>query len=125
MRILPILALLCAVHAVYYPATSPLFTYSGRRYTVKESIAYDWPCFRIAFCFKDSTQVTWHIEDTWNIYNISLDGNQSKRIEPKKNTTIEIFSSNQPSSHCIEIFKITENHYGPLGSHTDSLFRGV
>ena len=79
--------------ALYYPASSPVFTYSGRRYLVDTSIAFDWQCFRIAFCFKNVAQVQWHIRDIWNKYSVVVDKETSFKVEPGKNDTITIFNS--------------------------------
>jgi hypothetical protein len=38
---------------------------------------------------------------------------------------VTVFESSQPKSHCLEIIKITENHYGPIASHKDSIFKGI
>ena len=70
------LTLLTPAEQTFYPATSNEITYSGRRYIVNETVNYDWPCFRIAFCFKESTKVEWEGKDTWNYYDVVLDEKQ-------------------------------------------------
>ena len=89
-----ILLIAVSTSALFYPATSPVFTYSGRRYTQGTSIRYDWPCFKVAFCFESATQVQWHVRDTWNIYVITIDNRTSSKIEPANNIIIDIFTSN-------------------------------
>jgi hypothetical protein len=86
---------------------------------------YDWTCFKISFCFQEATKAVWNLKDTWNIYQIVIDGTTTKTIHPKKEKQITIFESGSPASHCIEIIKITENHYGPIASYKDSAFNGV
>ena len=120
-----IISFIVLTHSAFYPATSPVFTYSGRRYIQNDTVRYDWPCFRIAFCFLSSNKVVLHIKDTWNIYNAIIDNETIEKVQPKKDTAVIIFESSSWESHCVEIFKITENHYGPLGSHIDSSFEGI
>jgi hypothetical protein len=81
--LLPLL-LIVAVSAspTLYPATAPEIHLNGRHYLTSNAVLYDWPCFRIAFCFQQSTKVEWLIEDTWNIYDIVLDTNSSTRLQP-------------------------------------------
>lgn len=47
-----LLATIYSAVATFYPATAPEITYSGRRYLENQTLHYDWPCFRIAFCFQ-------------------------------------------------------------------------
>ena len=86
---------------------------------------YDYACFRIDFCFS-ATQVDWNIIDTWNSYQLSIDDKVvEKKIKPGNSTTITLFSSAKPQYHCLELIKTTQNHYGPLKSKKDSIFKGM
>jgi len=49
-------------------------------------VKYDWPCFKIKFCFVNSTKVVWNVEDTWNNYKIITDESHEILIKPRKNT---------------------------------------
>jgi len=49
----------------------------------------------------------------------------NQKIQPKKNKSLIIFESQSPETHCMQIVKITENHYGPIASHKDSIFNGI
>ena len=67
----------------------------------------------------------WKVKDDWNIYDIIIDGDNKTGLLPGKETSITIFRSDKVESHCMDIVKITENHYGPFGSHKDSVFMGI
>lgn len=112
-------------NSTFYPATSALFTLTGRHYINEGKVYYDWPCFKISFCFESSDKIVWKVKDTWNIYEIVLDGSFVTRVQPGKNENVTIFQSTNYESHCVEIVKITEDHYGPIASHVDSAFEGV
>ena len=86
LKLLVLLFLLTNASSIFYPASSPLFTFSGRRYIANETIRFDWPCFRIAFCFQSSTKAVLHIKDTWNNYNVIIDNGTSTTIQPAKNS---------------------------------------
>jgi hypothetical protein len=88
-------------------------------------VVYDWSCFKIDFCFRDSRKIVWSVVDTWNIYHVVLDGNSTRTVHPKKEQKITVFEAATAESHCIEIIKITEDHYGPIASHKDSVFNGI
>ncbi len=89
--IILLLAFLVAVKGTFYGATSSEIIFSGRRYINGSSVSYDWPCFRIAFCFSGSTKVVWAVKDGWNIYKLILDGNVETRIKPGKENNLTIF----------------------------------
>jgi hypothetical protein len=45
---------------------------------------------------------------------------------PKKNNKIVIYLNAQSSDiNCIKIIKITEDHFGPLGTKKDAIFKGL
>jgi hypothetical protein len=69
--------------------------------------------------------VVFDVVDTWNIYHVVIDGNSTKTLHPKKTQKNVVFQSDKTESHCVEIIKITENHYGPIASRKDSLFNGI
>lgn len=108
----------------YGPLSSEIILH-GRYYSQGNSVAYDWTCFRIDFCFEQATKVIWKVVDTWNIYHVVTDGNSTLTVHPKHQQSIILFESTTPQSHCLQIIKITENHYGPIASHRDSLFNGI
>lgn len=56
-----------------------------------QSVMYDWTCFKIDFCFINTKQVVWNLNDSWNIYQVVIDSNSTKVIHPKKNKKIVIF----------------------------------
>jgi hypothetical protein len=98
---------LMAAQSTFYPATYPEIHISGRHYIQNNSIKYDWPCFRISFCFNSSTKLSVNLQDTWNIYQVIVDGNLTARVHPKKNVNVTVFQSSQPESHCLDFVKIT------------------
>ncbi len=108
----------------YGPLSSEIILH-GRYYVEGAAIRYDWTCFKIDFCFRNSKKIVWNVVDTWNIYHVVVDSNQTKVVHPQKNQKIVVFESPSLESHCIEIIKITENHYGPIASHKDSTFNGI
>lgn len=90
-----------SVAAAFYPATAPEISISGRHYLINETVNYDWPCFRIAFCFESATKVEWQGKDTWNYYSIVLDGNAATKVKPGRSTRMTVFQSKNPESHCV------------------------
>ena len=45
---------------------------------------------------------------------------------PKKNNKIVIYQNAQSADiNCIKIIKITEDHFGPLGTKKDAIFKGL
>ena len=47
---------------MFYSPLSPEITLHGRYYTDgNNQVAYDWPCFKISFCFVDSSKVIWNV----------------------------------------------------------------
>ncbi len=101
---------LCLGLTYNYHSYSPLsseIAFHGRYYISNNSVAYDWACFNIDFCFSNSTKIVWEVVDSWNIYLVVLDRSTNRTIHPKKDTKIVVFESTKPESHCIEIIKIT------------------
>ena len=86
-----IFTILASAKTTFYPATATEITYSGRRYENNQTVKYDWPCFRIAFCFRESTKVVWQVKDTWNYYSVILDGNQSVKTKPGRSSSVTVF----------------------------------
>lgn len=80
MHLLPFLCLLtilpCSWQSLLtaYAPLSPEIILHGRYYMADVDAAFDWSCFQIDFCFQDTKQVTVNLVDTWNIYQIVIDG---------------------------------------------------
>lgn len=109
-----------------FPHTDSRFTYEGRNYQDSSGLKYDWPCSSIEFCFLNATKVWWLGSDPFSHYSVILNGNQTQSLIPKKNTKVVIYEGKENSTlNCIKITKITEDHFGPLGTHTDAVFKGV
>jgi hypothetical protein len=102
-----LLLIAVTVSAVTFPPTTPEIALHGRYYIDGASVKYDWTCFKIDFCFTNSTKVYWNVDDSWNIYHVILDESKSTKIQPKKSKKILVFESAQPESHCLQIVKIT------------------
>ena len=104
MKSLTIIVLLVSIFLVkctLYPATSSLFSLTGRYYIKENTVYYDWPCFRIAFCFESGDKVVWKVKDNWNIYEIVLNGNKTTKVQPGKSTSVTIFEESSPDSRCV------------------------
>jgi hypothetical protein len=79
----------------YAPLANEI-TLHGRYYMQGSSAMYDWACFKIDFCFKDSKRIVWNVVDSWNIYHVIVDSNSTKVVQPKKNQKVTIFESPTP-----------------------------
>lgn len=109
-----------------YPYKDTHFRYYGRTYADDSGLRYDWPCTSIQFCFTNAIQVWWLGVDKFSHYEVTVNNNKSSLMIPKSQSKISLYQG-QPSStiNCIKITKITEDHFGPLGTRTDSIFKGI
>ncbi len=75
---------------LYTPLSNEIILH-GRYYMEGSTVKYDWCCFKIDFCFRNSKKIVWNVVDTWNIYHVVIDGKETKIIHPKKDQKITIF----------------------------------